>query len=223
MLSKKFFFFLSLILFLSFIYFSYLVAKEKFVQIDFDTTVKFQDNFPRKLDLPFSILSIIGLVEFTGAIWLALLIISLIKRFWLTFISLFLFIGGLAVEIYGKVFVLHPGPPFLFYRGVLEYGFPSHYVHTDYSYPSGHVYRTAFLAAFIALFLYFRFPKTSWVITLLFLIPFLGAMIVSRIYLGEHWLTDIIGGLLLGVSFGMLSGITIPSKKRIKTPESENI
>lgn len=219
MLSRKLLLIFSLVLFFGFIYFSYLVAKEQFTKLDFDTTVKFQDNFPRRLDLPFSILSVIGLIEVTGGIWLLLLIVALLKRFWLTFFGLSLFITGLIVEIYGKLFILHPGPPFLFYRGVLDFDFPSHYVHADYSYPSGHVYRTAFLTTFIALFLLYRYHKISWVVILLFLLPFLGAMLISRIYLGEHWLSDIVGGLLLGMSLGMLAGVTIP--KKTHSPEKD--
>jgi membrane-associated phospholipid phosphatase len=31
------------------------------------------------------------------------------------------------------------------------------------------------------------------------------AMLVSRIYLGEHWLSDIIGGSILGISMGLFA------------------
>ena len=54
------------------------------------------------------------------------------------------------------------------------------------SFPSGHIARTAFVAGIA------RIP------------PWLGAltvalMMVSRVHLGDHWTSDALGGLLLGL------------------------
>lgn len=204
---------LSVTCFIIFVYFSYLVAKERFTQFDFDTTVKFQDRLSKKVDLPFSILSLLGSVEISGFIWLVLLIYTLIRRFWLTFLAMFLLPLALIIEVFGKVFLFHPGPPFLFYRGVLKFNFPSHFIQTDFSYPSGHVLRTTFLIIFLMTYLYLRHKFFKPMLVQITLVIFLLLMVVSRIYLGEHWTTDVVGGFLLGASLGLFTGITVPYKK----------
>jgi undecaprenyl-diphosphatase len=211
---KKLLITISAILFIAFIYFSYLVAKERFTQLDFDITVKFQDHLPRRFDLIFSFFSILGSAEVTGIIWLIIFVFMLIKRFFRAAFSLFLLPLALAIEVFGKVFVLHPAPPHLFYRGVLDTNLPLEFIHTEYSYPSGHETRTAFIILFLVMFFFFRTNKKIQSIAYPLLFGILFIMTISRIYLGEHWTTDVIGGFLIGTSFGLLSGVSIPMKKK---------
>ena len=210
--DKKILTVIGVILSFAFIFFSYLVAKEIFTQWDFDMTVKFQDNISRRFDYPFSWFSVLGSAEVTGLIWFGILFVMLFKKFWITAASLFLLPLALAIEVFGKIFVHHPAPPFLFYRGTLDIEFPSHFVHDFYSYPSGHETRTAFLIVFLMCYLYLRKNPLSQIILQPVLFGILVVMTVSRIYLGEHWSTDVVGGFLIGAGFGLLSGVTIPRK-----------
>lgn len=212
-MSKKIFLLtVAIFLFLFFVLFSYLVAKEKFNQIDFNNTVKLQDHISRKFDLPFSLLSVIGSAEITGLFWLGLLIVIFLKKYWLTFFTFFLFWVAHIFEIFGKTVLLHPAPPHFFYRGVTNFNFPSQYVQTDFSYPSGHMMRTSFLASFLILFFYFKANNTIKIPMVAGLMFFILLMAVSRIYLGEHWTSDVIGGILLGTSLGIFTSITLRQK-----------
>ena len=69
----------------------------------------------------------------------------------------------------------------------------------SYSFPSGHV---MFYVGFFGFlwFLIYTLLKRSWIRTLLLI--FLGSLIalvgISRIYLGQHWPSDVLGAYLLG-------------------------
>lgn len=209
--KKSLLLFLSTILFISFVLFSYLVAKEVFNRIDFDTTVKIQDHIPSKFDLPFSILTLFGSVEATSIFWVGLVIYSFVKKHYLVSLALFIFWLGMSLEIFGKVFLLHLAPPFYFFRGE-GIIFPSSFVHTSYSYPSGHVYRLTFLVAFAVASLYLRQTKKYTLATIFALGIFLILVFISRIDLGEHWLTDVVGGMFLGASLGIIPALATYSK-----------
>ncbi|MDO8638910.1 MAG: phosphatase PAP2 family protein [Candidatus Daviesbacteria bacterium] len=216
MSKKKFLLLISVVLFLTFVIFSYFVSKERFTQSDFNNTVKLQDHISRRVDYPFSLLSLIGSAEITGIFWLILIIFTLSKKYWLTFLTLFLFWFGHIFELFGKTFLLHPAPTHYFYRGMVDFNFPSHYVATDYSYPSGHMMRTTFLISFLIIYIYFKGHHNLKIFLIPGLIIITFLMGVSRIYLGEHWTTDVIGGMFLGTSFGIISAITIPFGKKSK-------
>lgn len=196
-----------------FIVFSYIVSKGIFQTIDLTTTIILQKNIPRAFDTPFSLLSLLGSFEVTAIAFVAGVAYLFKKNHNLSLPIIFLYVFGTLLEIFGKRFLLHPSPPPIYFRyvGLI---FPSGYVHTDYSYPSGHIFRITFIAILFLIAFNFKNKFTSAAITLLVLT---ALMVISRIYLGEHWLSDVIGGALLGTSLGLLTYPFLKTKKYTKS------
>lgn len=124
-----------------------------------------------------SILIMIGIVYF------------LIKKQWryatISFLSIS---GGLAITAFVKEIVLRPRPEFAI---ITE---------TDFSFPSGH---SVAVAIFFTLLVYFFARKIKHLvwrelfITASVLLVVLAA--VCRLYLGVHWLSDVVAGISLGL------------------------
>lgn len=196
--------------------FSYTVAKEVWQQFDFDLTVKLQDRIPQTYDELLSQLSFIGSAEVIVGLAGILSLWYLIRLKLLGFIGWLLIFPATAFEVFGKLFVFHPGPPVLFHRTITVTHLPSFYVHTNFSYPSGHMTRTMFLAT-IFIVLSFVFIKNRFIkmVAILSLLGFSGLMFVTRIYLGEHWFSDVLGGALLGLSSGLFASALILGRKKL--------
>jgi undecaprenyl-diphosphatase len=71
-------------------------------------------------------------------------------------------------------------------------------VEHTFSYPSGHALGSAVLYGFLAVLLARGYPRYRWVIYLMAII-LVGAIGLSRLFLGVHYPTDIIAGYAVGI------------------------
>lgn len=199
-------FFSGVFLFFAFIAFSYLVHEDVFTLIDFNTTVRLQDNIPRRFDNIFSIFSDIGKFEVSTIILIAIFVFS--KKLIAGFAAISLYVGFHLIELFGKFFVDHPPPPQFMLRTKSIIDFPQFHVRSEFSYPSGHSGRTVFLSVILIVMIWQskRLSPLIKAILLSFIAGYNVVMLVSRVYLGEHWTTDVVGGAMLGAALGLISG-----------------
>ncbi|MBV6622600.1 MAG: phosphatase PAP2 family protein [Rivularia sp. (in: Bacteria)] len=96
-------------------------------------------------------------------------------------------LGG-AILSYGLKLAFSKPRPQLWQQIIIE---------KTYSYPSGHALGSMVLYGFIAYLLASHYPKSAKIIYT-FAVVLIGAIGLSRLYLGVHWPTDVIAGYGVG-------------------------
>lgn len=187
-----------------FIIFSYIVKIKYLNSFDFNATVKIQNHTPLQSDTFLSLFSLLGSFEIT---FLFLFIILMLRKKKSSLIILLIFVATHIIEVFGKAFLFHPAPPIQLLRYNLPFYFWSFSVRPGSSYPSGHSLRMifVFIVSVSAVYLSKQIkPKVKQILYTVLLLSTI-IMLYSRISLGEHWSTDVLGGILLGASSGLFS------------------
>lgn len=137
-------------------------------------------------------LTVIGFGPQVMLFWaLTILFIYVVGLKWESVMSLFAVAGGAVVGAATKLVVARPRPDALLVTVIDKL--------TDTSFPSGHV---LFYVTFVGFlwFLCYTLLKPGWRRTLA--LVFFGTAValagLSRVYLGEHWPSDVLGAYLIG-------------------------
>ena len=141
------------------------------------------------LDLGASIVSAFGQSEIVGSIALGVAVVRLRARrgdWWIPLVIALV----VAVEFALKLTIPQAPPPAELSRTV--HLFPFLEAPPAYAFPSGHVARVAFLVAVL------RWPGGVSAAVVV-------VMALTRVYLAEHWPSDVVGGLLLGYGIAALA------------------
>jgi membrane-associated phospholipid phosphatase len=124
-----------------------------------------------------------------------------------------------AFEAILKNVVNQPPVPSEFYRGIF---YPLTSITLPGTFPSGHAMRSAFVCVFLAVVLSRWRGTWRWLVAVgLIVLAFLCGF--SRVYLGYHWLSDVLAGTLLGASWGYLVASTLVDRLSTRRASSPSV
>ena len=135
-----------------------------------------------------------------GKIWmpvLAAVTVALLARWWRTWTPVVVMLvataGSLVMTTRGKTLTARARPPF-------DQAVPP--LETSASFPSGHTLNTVVITTIVGylVLLYVR-SRAGRTVSCVGLAVFAILVACSRVYLGHHWLTDVIAGAAIGVAW----------------------
>ncbi len=202
-MKEKFTIFL---IFATFIILTVFVAKQVTRPFDLLVTQLVQQGAFKQLDFGMYFFTLLCSIEFSCFALLVVCWYFYRKYQWPgVFLYLFFFMALSGVEFFWKYAVTYTGPSLELDRSPFHWSLIA--VRTPYSFPSGHTFRGIFLLGIWYQRLHSSFlPRKEhvWVHHLLIFLLAVGIG-YSRIYLGDHWLSDVIGGCLLAALGLMLA------------------
>ncbi len=168
-------------------------------------------------DISFQVISQLGAI--CGVIFLCLFLLFFQRKlcFWFLFSYGF---AGLTTRIL-KGLVRRPRP-FIVSETITTIGDAV----TDFSFPSGHATCATAIAIFLCYFLFKKYKsKLARFLIVLSGVVYVGLVCLSRMYLGKHYLTDLLVGVVISAivcTLGILFMKYYNKKKEIYKGENKN-
>lgn len=165
----------------------------------------------KSLDTLGALLSILFSAELSVVYALLLGLFLWRRGFGLWSLAPFAFLPLVLLEIVMKATIHQPMVPPELQRASF---YPLATVHMEGSFPSGHAIRGAFLSIFLMLLLTNR-GRAFTVLAVFCAVAVVVLLAFTRLYLGQHWLSDVIAGSILG---GAAAWVTAdPIARRLRT------
>jgi undecaprenyl-diphosphatase len=183
--------------------------------IDLATTHAFQTLASSPLDLLVNWHTLLGQLAITLPAAALLAVVAWRRHGGWAWLAPLAILATGPIELVFKFGLVHPGPPEELTR---EFFNPLGVrVEAPSSFPSGHMARLTFLAVVVA----GMFPsRLAWIAAG----AFVAISLFARVYIGDHWISDAIGGLALGAGLAASAvawGVASRRAARSERPEPD--
>lgn len=173
-----------------------LVALRLTASSDLGWTRAFQSIASDPVDLLANAHTVVGQLAVTLVLAALIAVVTWRRLGGWAWLGLVLILATGAVELLFKFVLQHPGPPQEFVRS--SHNLLGIRLASPSSFPSGHLARLTFLALVVAAL----WPRTAvWMVAA----AFVGLSVFLRVYIGDHWLSDALAGVVLGAAWGALA------------------
>jgi membrane protein DedA with SNARE-associated domain/membrane-associated phospholipid phosphatase len=147
------------------------------------------------------IMTLLGYVKLLLSVAAVILVVLLLQRqFWTAWHWLAIILISAGITDILKKWVHEPRPPLV-----------QESIHTG-AFPSGHVTLSTALFGFLAVIIAYHLPAHRRALPYWYTAILVALIAFSRVYLGAHWLTDILGGISLGLACVLL--VTLSYRRR---------
>ena len=172
------------------------IANDPLVRVDTSVYYLLQGLRTRWVDVAMVTITELGGATVMGAVILVVAVVFILKRRWRTLAYWLAAVGFAEILVQLLKFTLGRQRPVALYSG-----------NELFSFPSGHATMSIVVYGFLAFLLARGKPPNTRALITLITAVVITLIAFSRLYLGAHWLSDVLAGLSMGLGWVALLGI----------------